>query len=250
MKSLILPLTLALTLLLPMASHAAPTLYAYTGRPFDFVSADSPFIPGAYTAQMSVTGWLVLSEPLPANTSPRVVTPTAFSFTDGRFTYSSETSDLSLFFMVLETDSQGGLIGWNMAMERRDSDLTGDGTALWNTWGDCDSGHYGCFEYGEVSLQTSPPYGVREYAEAYRPGSWTIAPAVPEPSAQALLLAGLLLLVAAGPAGRAWATAGDASSGQRRRGWLAPDRHIDDSVTAAAAIAGPTGPRGPASGLH
>jgi hypothetical protein len=195
MKSLILPLALAVASLLPMASHATPTLYTYTGRPFDFVSADSPFIPGAYTAQMAVTGWLILPEPLPANTSPKVaVTPTAFSFTDGRFTYSSETNDLALFLLALETDSQGRLIGWDMAMERRAPDLTGDGTALWSTWGDCDSAEYGCFEYGEVSLRTSPTSGVREYAESYRPGSWAITRAVPEPSVYVMLLAGLWVL--------------------------------------------------------
>ena len=194
MKSLILPLLWSVAALVPVTTHAAQTLYTYTGLLFERI-ADSPTVPGAYTHTMAITGWLLLPEPLPANASPKVaINPSAFTFNDGRFTYSSAILDLSLFSLYLETGGEGQVIGWDVHIERGNPYVTSDGMALWSTWGDCDSGSYGCFEQAEVWRPISPTTARGDVAYASRPGSWAITSVVPEPSIPGMLLVGLIVL--------------------------------------------------------
>ena len=78
-KTKIIPLlavALAVGFLTAASVQAVPTTYVYTGNPFTNVS-------GRYTTSDFVSGMLTLAGPLAANMPLTIVSPIAFSFSDG-----------------------------------------------------------------------------------------------------------------------------------------------------------------------
>src|SRR5215469_13554072 len=87
------------------AVQAVPTTYDYTGNPF--TSAISP-----YTTSDFVTAMVTLANPLPANMALTVVTPTAFSLSDGVQTITNLTASSSSFEFA--TGPTGQITQWDI----------------------------------------------------------------------------------------------------------------------------------------
>ena len=101
--SLIFTAVAALSLAYPASVQAVPTTYQYTGNPFTIVE-------GPYTTSMFVTAMVTLANPLPPNFSG-LVTPTAFTFSDGVQTITNLTATTSFF--AFETDAAGMIFRWD-----------------------------------------------------------------------------------------------------------------------------------------
>ena len=90
------------------AVQAVPTTYDYTGNTFNFTI-------GSYTTSDFVTAMVTLANPLPANMAPTVVTPTAFSLSDGVQTITNLTA-LSSFFKFA-TGPTGHITEWDIEVQ-------------------------------------------------------------------------------------------------------------------------------------
>jgi hypothetical protein len=155
---------------------AVPVTYIYTGNPFTNVS-------GPYTTSDQVTAKVKLSSPLPANMSLQIVTPLAFSFSDGVQTFTNLTASSSFEF---QTDASGNIFAWNVGVVTAQAGIFTVNTAD-NVFdkGFSDDGE------GEI-LRT--------------PGTWSRA-SVPDVASTFTLLA--LSTTALGVAARRWKPAGD-----------------------------------------
>jgi len=93
------------------APQARAITYIYTGPDFtSIVNQDPPA--GTYTTSMSVSGNFTLAAPLGDNFSG-FVTPTSFSFFDGRNTITDASSFVSSNF-DLTTDGSGNIVQWHV----------------------------------------------------------------------------------------------------------------------------------------
>jgi hypothetical protein len=87
-----------------VAPTTAGTLYTYVGKPFDtFFGTGCP-------ANCNISGWFSVPGPLAPNMPLTVVTPTAFSFTDGILTFDDSTAEA---IIGVVTDADGNITGWN-----------------------------------------------------------------------------------------------------------------------------------------
>jgi hypothetical protein len=82
----------------------AATVYDYTGQ--GFAVAIFP-----YTTSDRISGSLTLSNPLAGNLNSQVVTPTAFSFSDGVQTF-DQTNSTPVF--IFSTDASGNVTQWDV----------------------------------------------------------------------------------------------------------------------------------------
>ena len=173
------------SLLLPVTGSAVQTTYTYTGLPYTIVqNADE--IPGEYDTSMSVSGFLTLSEAMPASSSVRLDdSPSilSFDFFDGRLHYTNtdQTTGTNFFFT---TDASGVPQSWSVHIGRRSGLPSGAVNADTHIEATGDSAH----------IHTSPS-GIFDAAGTglWNIGTWTVTP-VPEPSEYALLLAGIALV--------------------------------------------------------
>ena len=97
------------------AVQAVPTTYDYTGNTFNFTI-------GSYTTSDFVTAMVTLANPLPANMAPTVVTPTAFSLSDGVQTITNLTA-LSSFFKFA-TGPTGQITEWGIEVKISDERIS------------------------------------------------------------------------------------------------------------------------------
>lgn len=94
--------------LAPRPASANAALYVYTGVPF------TTFSGLACPPDCSVSGFLTLSSPVPANFSG-AITPLSFSFTDGGFTIDSADPGVSAFFSFV-TDPTDDIFAWDVSL--------------------------------------------------------------------------------------------------------------------------------------
>ena len=204
--SLVLSLLLSL---LPLESRAN-AIYSYIGNPYAVID-DLPFPDGTFDTSMRVSGSFELAAPLAANLPMTDITAQVlgFSFANGRSTLTQVDPLLTLFFFV-QTDGAGRIDAWDVIIEQTltltplgDSDVTiatqNDTVGLLGLSGVQDQG---------MLVKCDPPGVPRGLCVALAdtgtvgdlPGGWTASvtvPAVPEPSAAGLALAGLGCLAAA-----------------------------------------------------
>ena len=150
--------------------------YTYTGNPFTNVS-------GTYTTSDFVSGSITLATPLPANDSVYMgdpilmLTPTAFSYTDGVDTITNLTPNVDPMTWIYSTDSTGDITSWIITLP-----VTTPGSAL-----DINSTNSGLGAYdrgtGANFLNTGAVY--------MDPGQFTVSP---EPTSLVLIPSGLLAL--------------------------------------------------------
>ena len=108
-------------LLAVAASNAgANTVYSYQGGKFDFINPDNANIPGRYTNNMSVA----ISFELVASLAPNMPATTlnegdlvSFSFSDGRFVFTSRQTPNDTIGIGVKTDSFGNPNDWFIAGE-------------------------------------------------------------------------------------------------------------------------------------
>jgi hypothetical protein len=98
----------ALSIAYPASVQAVPTTYQYTGNPFTTVQ-------GPYTTSDFVSGILTLAGPLAPNFTG-VVTPTAFTFSDGVQTLTNLTTPGFGFFFV--TGPAGEITAWSSFLQQ------------------------------------------------------------------------------------------------------------------------------------
>lgn len=94
----------ALALSLTSLAAHADVILTYTGNDFNIVS-------GGYTTNDKVTATITLTNPLGDNENDEVVTPTAFSISDGMQTFTNMTSGISGLF-EFSTDPTGEITAW------------------------------------------------------------------------------------------------------------------------------------------
>jgi hypothetical protein len=84
------------------------TTYEYTGNPFTLTA-------GPYTKSDFVTATVTLASPLPPNAQGSVVTPTAFTFSDGVQTITDHSGAGSL--MTFSTGPTGAITAWHIGIQ-------------------------------------------------------------------------------------------------------------------------------------
>jgi hypothetical protein len=91
----------------------AEVVYTYTGNNFD--SFHSTYIQTPvdfeYDTTMSVTGSFTVPDALAGNLVDSVITPTSFTFSDGRVTW-DETTVLTEASFIVSTDNLGNIVAW------------------------------------------------------------------------------------------------------------------------------------------
>jgi hypothetical protein len=97
----------------------AATIYTYTGNNFNTIIQDDPQPSGTYTTSMSVSGSLVLANPLIANLSNVDIVGSllSFSFFDGRGTISNLSGPGVIpDHFNITTDAFGNIIAWDFSI--------------------------------------------------------------------------------------------------------------------------------------
>jgi hypothetical protein len=174
----------------------AITTYSYTGNNFT-TTVDSPSLSGVYTTSMHVSGWFEVASPIAGNASNLIITPTSYSFFDGRNTYTNANSvlDPSSSPFQVSTDGTGKIINWYIGVSR-------SGTGNLITWNNSPLAHEGnvSLVYDHGSVQPVLTSSNRDTGDVNNnPGVWT-SNTTPTPIPGALLLfgSGLLGLVGIG----------------------------------------------------
>jgi hypothetical protein len=155
---------LALLFTLVSGPAAADTIYTYVGKPFD------TFFGTACPPNCSISGWFSVPAPLAPNLAVlTVVTPTAFSFTDGILTFDDSTAE---GIIGVVTDSDGNIIGWNSQFKI--------GTTAFIFSGTNPPGCSGCSVTDQSGDYTSRFASIND-----DPGSWSAStPPGPEPTVE------------------------------------------------------------------
>jgi len=158
---------LLLVLMCPVLAHA-DAIYNYTGQNFTTVS-------GSYATSMSVTGSFTLASPLAPNLSFDIITPVAFSFSDGVQTFTNSNTLAPVF--EVSTDASGHIDLWEVL-------LFNSPTASLQTLNTPDG------QIGDTGI-----HGLGA-GDSFVAGKWSgPAAAVPEPSSLQLLATGVLGLL-------------------------------------------------------
>lgn len=167
-----------LTALLAVTSAAnATSIYSYTGSNYTSINDLGP--PGVYTTSMSISGSFTTATALAANlTDVNVFSGvTAFSFMDGRLTY-TEAGPFhvpSILFRV-STDAAGAIIAWRFQIQE-----------------------FSCYpchaismrsDFGDKAAQWVSSYSTEDSGSTLSVGSWGAV--IPEPGSAALLVVALI----------------------------------------------------------
>jgi hypothetical protein len=179
--------------------HAvASVVYSYTGNPYTHIYS------GSYTDAMFITATLMLAQPLAPNIGdpwdPQLITPTAFSFSDGINTI-TDGDDGVVGGIRLTTDNAGNITSWaigatmnyyNATVGAQILDIYSSRTPVTDdnqdlvTAGTCEA------VYVSGLCKT-----INEHGSALtniNPGSWTVS-TVPTPPALYLFGSGLIGLI-------------------------------------------------------
>jgi len=151
----------------------ASTVYAYNGLPFTNVE-------GAYTDTNFVSGSVTLASPLTINLD-QVVTPTAFSFSDGVQTITSNAVSFDIF--EFQTDFFGNIVTWNVFLQSSECQVD-FGCSIETTLEPAeknDSVNFATNQSNSFGFNTN------------QPGQWTVA-ATPLPGALPLFAGGLSMI--------------------------------------------------------
>ena len=178
------------------ATQARATTYTYTGNPFQAAAiVDNTPPAGTYTTSESVSVSFTIPTPLAGNFSG-LISPTSFSFFDGRntITNSNPTIDFTLFNVT--TDASGAIVNWDVDVETRPSPLVvGSLIVLIGTENLIGFVHT---DQGQIFQCTSLPCSISSGSQEDlganfdNPGSWSSnATAVPLPTALPLFATGL-----------------------------------------------------------
>jgi hypothetical protein len=111
---LVTALAVTLGLAAPASRADSDTTYTYTGNPFTTFD-------GSYACEpvCSITGSFTLAQALPANLDAAgTYLPISYSFTDGLTTITQNNSDLGTDFDYFQTNSSGGITGWDIFVEK------------------------------------------------------------------------------------------------------------------------------------
>lgn len=172
---------------------AANTIYKYSGP--GFISTEDGSLPvGAYDSSMNISGWIELGSPLPALvTFADLVSPVAFSFSDGRGALAD-----ALGSFKFQTDLSGSIIAWMVGVSEPP---IGSGVqASLGTYylpdqalSGFDSASRSYYSGGKfVSQDSASTLALRTEQQH---GAWTLASPVPEATTLNTMLAGMGLLV-------------------------------------------------------
>jgi len=154
----------ALSAMLP-ASSSADVIYTYTGNVFD------EGVTPPYTTTDKVTGFFELAAPLAIGIK-QVITPVAFSFSDGVNIFTNADATLTASAFNIETGPTGAIVKWRI-------NISEAGFGSINTVND-------------LILVTDTGSSVSAPAFVFNrgsPGIWAVT-AVPEPSTWAMMLLG------------------------------------------------------------
>jgi hypothetical protein len=103
--------------------QAHATTYTYTGNDFPQSGITDNTPPdGTYTTSMSVTGSFTVANPLP-NFFSGFITPTSFSFSDGRNTITNSNAGIIGTFFDVFTNGSGAIINWNISVTMPDTNF-------------------------------------------------------------------------------------------------------------------------------
>jgi len=145
------------------ASPAAAITYHYLGQPF------AAFADGPYTTSDLVAGDVTLAAALSNAPGGQIVTPTAFSFSDGVQTISDATATMASF--EFETDILGNIIGWAVNLT-----AASGGIETQNEGGTATDSVYAIGGQGQNMDEA---------------GTWTVVTTTPIPATLPLLASGL-----------------------------------------------------------
>lgn len=177
----------ALSLCCLVTEQARAATYTYTGGfyPAALIIDNTPPI-GTYTTSMNETGSFNLATPLGNNFSG-LITPTAFSFSDGRNTITDSNASESSF--NLTTDGSGTIIQWVIHVAIIGGSVIGGQNISINTTKGADD-----LFFGERTSINGPACCFKfDGARSESVGTWTVDAAVvtPVPAALPLFATGL-----------------------------------------------------------
>lgn len=200
-----LALVLAVSAVTTAAANAS-VIYTYTGQAFTAITPSPGSAPAdPYQAGDRVTGTFELAAPLPGNLPAlTVITPVAFSFSDGVNTLTNATALTAAF--GLSTDASGHILEWLVVVS---ANQTGPGatrrTISTRNYLNPNFQTAPAIDRGSDTLcgANSPPGGCESFDDGYlqaaenrnAPGTWTVE-AVPEPTSMLLISAALAGLAA------------------------------------------------------
>jgi hypothetical protein len=172
----------ALLFVIPARADSGSTTYVYTGQPFAGQNENGVQVPGGLGPCLcSLDGSFTTSSPLAPGIGSDAedetpVSPTSYSFTDGTTVLNQSNS--SLFDFFIETDPTGDVSRWFI-------EITGNNgvnfDSVFNT------------SIGEFTEEVFSNGQLVQFSEG-TPGTWAVAPQVPEPSTSFLLGFALLPL--------------------------------------------------------